>query len=261
MTTRHTITHADEIYAGNAFLQGTDSADNTVGSPDGRRGIQKKHSYYREYGAVVATDEDGIVSSNALASSASTIGLNFLTTGMASGALVTTEDGGTVIFDVPRNIVWKSCGDDSTNFINIIGKDEYGQIMVEKIKGSNDSIASGVKAFKSINSITITAVLASVVSIGTGDHLGLPYHLTNKGRFLGYYVDGMHPSGGATEVVLTTGLDLATTGTSSNADPDVRGTFLPIISPNATLQFTAVMLVDPSTRNKAYGVPQATVIT
>ncbi len=261
MVTRHTITHADEIYAGNAFLQGTDSAGNTVGSPDGRRGIQKKHTYYREYGAVVALDEDGIVSSNALASSASTIGLNFLVTGMASGALVTTEDGGTVIFDVPRNITWKSCGDDSANFINIIGKDEYGQIMVEKIKGANDGEASGVKAFQSINSITITAVLASVISIGTGKTLGLPYHLTGKGRFLGYFVDGMHPSGGATEVALVSGLSLATTGTSSNGDPDVRGSFTPVIAPDASAVFTAVMLVDPSTRNKAYGVPQATAIT
>jgi len=40
MVSRHTITHADELYAGDAFLQGSvndgEGGTNIVGSPDGR---------------------------------------------------------------------------------------------------------------------------------------------------------------------------------------------------------------------------------
>ncbi len=60
MTTRHTISHADELYSGGAFKDGY--------SPDGRRGIKMTHLYAHEFlstAAVpaVAGDHDGIFSS------------------------------------------------------------------------------------------------------------------------------------------------------------------------------------------------------
>jgi len=53
MTTRHTLSHADELYAGNAYLDGD--------SPDGRRGVLMPHLYVREYGAIDTADDDGIL--------------------------------------------------------------------------------------------------------------------------------------------------------------------------------------------------------
>ena len=264
MTSRHTLTYADEIYAGNAFLQGTvDGA--TVGSPDGRRGIQKKHTYVREYGAVDTTDDDGILASYTSSDTASeAAGVNLLP--LASGVYllaITTVGTTQLIMDVPRNLTYM-CTSAGGVKINIEGLDEYGQTMVESILSTADdaTYSSGMKAFKVIDKIYGTIACTSARSVGAGPRLGLPYHLSNLGRFMGYTVDGMYPSGGATELVLVTGNPLATVqGTSSEDNPDVRGTFNPVIAPDGTKLFTAVMLVDPSTRNKAYGVLQATAIT
>lgn len=253
MTTRHTITHADELYAGNAFLDGD--------SPDGRRGIEIPHIYVREYGAVKAQDDDGILSSYTSSDTASeAAGVNLLP--YATGAYylgITTAGATQLTLDVPRNLTYM-CTSAGGVKINIIGKDEYGQVMVESILSTaNDSTySSGVKAFKVIDQIYGTIACTSARSVGVGTRLGLPYHLSSKGRFLGYYLDGNSASLAAS---VATGLDLATTGTSSENDPDVRGTFKPGTAPNATILFTAMMLVDHSTRNKAYGVPQCTAIT
>ena len=62
MTTRHTITHADEIYVGNAFDEGY--------SPDGRRGARLSHTHAHEFLSTAAVppiveDPDGILDSYA----------------------------------------------------------------------------------------------------------------------------------------------------------------------------------------------------
>lgn len=254
MTTRHTITHADELYAGNAFLDGD--------SPDGRRGIEMPHIYVREYGAVKAQDDDGILSSytsSAVASEAA--GVNLLP--YATGAYylgITTAGATQLTLDVPRNLTYMCTSAGGTK-INIIGKDEHGQTMVESILATAlvaGTYSSGIKAFKVIDQIYGTIACTSARSVGVGNRLGLPYHLSSLGKFLGYYMDGNSASLAAS---VATGLALATTGTSSENDPDVRGTFKPGTAPNATILFTAMMLVDHTTRNKAYGVPQCTAIS
>ena len=259
MTTRHTISHADELYAGSAFLQGTINGS-TVGSPDGRRGIPITHLYVREYGAIATADDDGLMDSYA-PSTVITDGGQHL-----SGvyALAITTVGVTQFtLDVPRNLVFKCTSAAAGEKICVEGRDEYGQYMVETVSQplANGTYSQGTKAFKIIDKIYTTWAVTSPLSVGVGNAIGLPYHLNSKGRFLAYYVDGMTPSGGATEVTLVTGLALSADASSSAADPDVRGTFKPVIAPNGTLVFSAMMVVDHTSRNKAYGVPQATVVT
>ncbi len=87
MVSRHTITHADELYAGNAFKAGY--------SPDGRRGIKMTHLYAHEFLSTAGVpallgDVDGIFSSYATPTLLSPTalgaeGVNFLS--LASGAL------------------------------------------------------------------------------------------------------------------------------------------------------------------------------
>lgn len=255
MTTRHTITHADELYAGNCYHDGD--------SPDGRRGILMPHIYVREYGAVVAADADGIMASHTCSAAVAT---NLLVkTDYCTGALVTTINGGTVIFDVPRNIRWSSAKNDAAVKLYVVGKDEYGDTMAETISGPNNSTVAGVKAFKSVHDIQISAATVSQITIGTGSVLGLPYHLSSKGRMLGVYVNGNAPSSATDVGTLTTGLSL-TCGSGTTAGAlDVRGTWKPAagggMAPDGSKVLTAVMMVDHTTRNKAYGVPQATAIT
>jgi len=265
MTTRHTITHADELYAGNAYLQGTDASGTTVGSPDGRRGIKMPHIYVREYGAVKAADNDGIIDDNVccLAGDAST---NLLVkTAYATGALVTTVNGGTVILDVPRNITFQSAKNDAAVKLYVVGKDEYGQTMAETITGPNNTTVAGVKAFKSIHDLQISAQTVSKINVGVRNVLGLPYHLSSKGKFLGFYVNGSVISSATDMQNITTGLALACDSGTTERALDVRGTVELKAGAGTTFDasnvFTAVMVVDHSTRDKAYGVPQATAIT
>ena len=256
MTTRHTISHADELYAGQAFLQGTVSGS-TVGSPDGRRGIPISHIYVREYGAVLAADDDGLMDSYA-PSTVITDGVQHL-----SGvyALAITTPGVTqFVMDVPRNLAFMctSCGVGEK--ICVEGRDEYGQYMVETISqlAAAGTYSYGTKAWKVIDKIYTTWAVTSALSIGAGPALGLPYHLSSKTKFLGLSVDGAFASA---NTALVTGLALSADASSSAANPDVRGTVTPATAANGTLVFSAMMVVDHTSRDKAYGVPQATVVT
>ncbi len=246
MTTRHTITHADKVYRGNAFLDGY--------SPDGRRGLEMPHVYVKEYGAIASYDADGIVSSYVSTGAYANMLTN--TASVCKGALVTTALMSEITLDVPRNILLTASNAESKRII-ITGRDEYGEVMVESIYACAAGVTSGKKAFKVLTSITTTVAFASTISIGTGNRIGLPFKLPNKGKFLGLTIDG-GATGGYTLVAAH-----ATTanGSSSNADADVRGTIATTTVPDSAKLFTITMLVDGSTRNKAFGVPQATVAT
>jgi len=259
MTTRHTITHADELYAGNAYNDGD--------SPDGRRGVPMPHIYVREYGAIVTKDHDGLFAS-VLATK--TGNLVLLCTGawasIVSGGpdsdITNSASSGTIVLDTPRNICWKDDKDSSALTLLVKGKDEYENVMWEKISGPSNTTVHGVKAFKKINSMTITGNSASLVCIGFSNKIGLPYHLKSKGKFLGLAIDGFQGTTGVTQpFALVSGQALATDATSTYGDPDVRGTVNVTQAnyvPNGTKEWTAMMIVDHSTRDKAYGNVQAT---
>jgi len=224
MTTRHTITHADELYAGNAYNDGD--------SPDGRRGVLMPHIYVREYGGIIAEDKDGLMDSTLCTKTGNLV---LLCTGAWASydgnippngtAIVNSAASGTIVLDTPRNICWRDDKDSSGLTLLVKGKDEYDNVMWEKISGPSNTTVHGVKAFKKLNSMTITGNSASIVSIGSSNKIGLPYHLSSKGKFLGLYIDGFAGTTGVTQpYALVTGLTLATDATSDYGDPDVRGT-------------------------------------
>ena len=277
MTSRHTITHADELYVGNAFNEGY--------SPDGRRGIKMTHLYAHEFLStadavpLTATDIALLSSFNtpSLFSPSTATSYNFLS--LCSGTRITA---GATIFnlDVPRNITWSASGNDCTiAVLNIYGKDAYGQDMVEAIQGGVCSIeVSGVKAFKSIHKLAFVGATkaytdhivpaATVLQMGVGVRMGLPFHLADKGKFIGMSVDGHY---GVSDIDATDaynihiGLDNTTDSDSAVGATalDVRGT-IEMVSPavpDASTRFTALMIVDHSTDRKAFGAPQATLCT
>lgn len=261
MTTKHTISHADELYSGNAYLDGY--------SPDGRRGIQMTHVYVREYGAIALNDSDGIISASSAPSAVIATfaaGENMLNTTLCTGALALVTSGATVItLDVPRNLVVMMTAVDKPKF-NIEGRDEYGQKMCESITVSTaDAYSSGMKAFKYIDRMYTTVGITCGINVGTGKRFGLPFHLSSKGRFLGVYVDGQTSSAaGATAYTIATGLTLGTVDSTSENAPDPRGTWNSIDSafaPDGTKVFSAMMVVDHTTKEKAFGPTPATAIT
>jgi hypothetical protein len=273
MTTRHTISHADELYSGNAFLDGY--------SPDGRRGIQMTHLYVREYGAIATADPDGIMSASAIPSSVytamapltnwlsitpSSAGAYLCTGALIRSSSICTGIGATLLtLDVPRNIVFMCTA--AAKSLIVEGRDEYNQKMVERITTTSvDAYSSGMKAFKYIDKFYTTVNIAAGCCIGTGNRIGLPFHLSGIGKFLGLSVDGYFSASvgsGASAFIVVTGLDLSTVDSTSEDAPDVRGTIRLLDTarvPNSTRTFSALMIVNHTTRNKAFGVAPATAL-
>lgn len=149
----------------------------------------------------------------------------------AGGAITLLTAGQT--FDVPRNVIITSAGNDSGRTFVVTGLDDYGSTTVENITGANAGVAAGKKAFKSITSISIDAAAAGNVSIGFGDVLGLPVW-TPATAILKETQDGA----AATAGTLVAGLSVLTKSTATTAD--VRGTY----DPNAACDGARVFELD-----------------
>lgn len=256
MTTRHTISHADEIYSGNAYDQ--------YYSPDGRRGLVRSHLYVHKFlstaaAAPIAKDSDGILSSYAtpsLIGYTGTAAANFI--GMCTGAL--TSNGATVIsLDVPRNITIRGSGANSAScFLKVHGRDIHGSPICETIKGPTDGTAvSGVRCFKDIDKMYTTNRFAGVVSIGTGNRLGLPFNLRDTNDIVSVTVDGKTNTSGATGYfVAHIGASYATTITSSAGQLDAKGSIeFANPAPNGTVKPAICYQVYPQTQRTAMGPP------
>jgi len=251
MTTRHTISHADELYSGNAFKAGY--------SPDGRRGIKMTHLYAHEFKstagvAALAANPDGLFSSMKPSLLTAT-GKNLIS--LAQGTMVSV--GSTIIsFDVPRNITFSSSNTATGVYLKLEGLDQYGEPMAEAIKGAGAGAwASGKRCFKSLSKIYTTAAFTTTVSIGTGARLGLPFHLQTKAGLLGVSVDGHFCSGTTGAFTVHIGASSATTMTSSGGQPDARGAIVMLSpAPDGSKRISALMVVDHSTDRAAFGPPQ-----
>ena len=80
---------------------------------------------------------------------------------------------------IARNIRITSVGNDSTATFTVRGYDLYGYPMAEVITGANAGIATGVKCFKFVTSVTPAGTLSgSNASVGTGDVFGFPLRVT-----------------------------------------------------------------------------------
>lgn len=224
MTTRATITTADEIYAGNAHHAGY--------SPDGRRGVLLSHLVAVDLGAPETADTDGICDGTTVATDAATE-ITLLTDTL----------------DVPRNIIVDSPDDTEVDgVVTVTGADEYGEVMVEEITANGTTAVEGKKAFKTLTSISVAACTsAGTIDIGYSNVFGLPYRLDSKAYLFSPQADGSVED--FTVVVADTDQD-ATAG-------DARGTYTPATTPNGSVRFSAIMYVpDRSTKLAAFGATQ-----
>jgi len=226
---RHTISHADSLFAGSAQYNAYQG---------GKRGVEVPHLVTIEFGAVDTLDADGICVA-ATATEATTLS--------ATGALVS---GGVATFDIARGIRITSTGNESALTFTVTGTDQYGEALVEAIAGPNNTTKDGVKAFKTVTSVAVSGALtASDVLVGTNDVWGLPFRLGDVGKFFGMCLDG-----DAVTTTLVAGL--AATGVSTATTADVRGTVIPGTAANGTRVFTAMMIVDHTSKAKAFGTAQ-----
>ena len=133
-----------------------------------------------------------------------------------------SQDGTVSLWDptkaISRNVRITSAADDSGKTFTVVGYDLYGYPMSEVITGANASVASGVKAFKYITSVTPSTTPAGNVSVGTGDVIGFPLRTDNFGDVRIIY--------NAAVVTASTGYTAAvTTSPATTTTGDVRGTY------------------------------------
>lgn len=151
-----------------------------------------------------------------------------------------------------RNVRITSGGDDSGITFTVIGYDLYGYPMSETITGANTTVASGAKAFKYISSVTHTGTVASTITIGTGDVIGLPLRSDYFGDLRIVYNN--------TVITASTGYTAAvTTDPATTTTGDVRGTYALQTASNGSRRLQ--MWISPPVANVStvtglYGVAQ-----
>lgn len=155
-----------------------------------------------------------------------------LADGLATGINGALAADDVATFDVPRNVVAAWTG---AAILTVTGTDAYGNTIVES-SASGTSLA-GKKAFKTVTGISVSANVTAL-TVGTGDVLGLPIFLGDKGDVVKEIEDGDEASAG-TIVDGATATATATTG-------DVRGTYAPNSSCDGSKVFELIVMArDP----------------
>lgn len=94
-------------------------------------------------------------------------------------------------FDVPRNVIITSSGDDSGDTFTVVSNDLYGNEVTEVITGANAGIAAGLKAHYTGITITASGASAGTVKIGRGNVLGLPVFVGDQRSVQAELLDGV----------------------------------------------------------------------
>lgn len=244
---RHTISHADRLYHGN-------SVNPTF--EDGQRGVPMDPLVQVDLGAPLTLDVDGLIlaATGAELPNAATIVYTPLTGG------VSPLDGANQswVLDVPRNITIATTHGSAVIAMTVLvtGKDKYGSRMVEQLSisaGGTSQAATGKKAFKSVDSIAITAAgnaTTNTMNLGWGDVLGLPFKCAGKFDMVSFYMDTTAELATSTVVAGDDTTPSATTG-------DVRGTIVPATATNGTRRYRAWYKIAGTANNaQAFGRAQ-----
>lgn len=200
---RHTITHADRIFAGAGVALPLNNA---------KRGVELALIHRQIISDAVIGDPNGYVA--AAVTPLGDVALN--------GVLVTAGVG---IADVARGIIVDSSGaGDVTQTVTIVGTDIAGEVITEDIALNGITAVPGLKAFKTVTSISVDIVMAGNLDVGTTDVLGLDVRLLNA-------YDTLHTLVGSTGAADAGTLVLADqTSPVTNTTGDRRGTYDPAVA-------------------------------
>ena len=227
---KHLISRASQLFFGDAYLPAAFASNERVGAP--------------------ITP----ITKISLGSPAVSVTTAAATAQAVAGAANLTLDGtlaaaGVVTFLTARNIQAVSTGaGDTTQTITLTGTDIWGMPVVETVALNGTTIVKGLKAFKTITRIAVSAACAGNVSVGNSTALGLPYRLTTKSDLMQTWFNQVVEA-----TVPTVVIGDATTATATTGDP--RGTILL----NSALNGSAVSIyaaLDPTSYESLFGVPQ-----
>ena len=229
--TRHTISHADEIFVGAVQAGGINGAN---------RGLEVMPLHQQVIQNAVAGDVDGIAVAQAVAA-AGNLTLN--------GAFVTA---GVATISTPRNVaILSTNAGDTTQTATVTGTDIVGNPQVEDIDFNGTTEAVGLKAFATVTQIAIDAALAGNASSGTSVtqaniELGLNAGLENA-------FDVAHALTGATVLAEEGGrftvADVTSPATAVTGD--TKGTYRPAVIPDGALDY--ILWYHPILTKDGYG--------
>jgi hypothetical protein len=262
---KHTISGADELYAGNGY-------DPRLFAVNRRSGVPVALLTQCALGAPAVADDDLLVddaTSTELPDEAGTVTYTAADDGASPFdnadtpvvASIVTASGETKSvwpLDVPRNLVAVVTHASAVvaMTVTVTGYDVYKRKLVEAFAitaTGTSKTATGNKAFAYVESIAITAgadATGNTLKLGSGSKLGLPYKLAAVADLVSVYVGTVMDLASATVAAADTDDATASTG-------DVRGT----ITPNETLDGAKAVVAwlhvtDPNTAEGLRGVDQ-----
>lgn len=161
----------------------------------------------------------------------------------------TLASGGVATLDVPRAVTVTSTGDDSSVNITITGTDTYGETLVWTTTGPNAASTTSPKAFKTVTQVAVdTAVVSTLIAIGTGDRFGFPLKMAKRSDALIWW-DGT--------LTTTSSGFTAADATGSAKSGDVRGTYaVQSVSDGTKVLDMVIFSADPDTTTGLYGSAQ-----
>lgn len=169
-----------------------------------------------------------------------------------------SASGGVATFDYARTISAKSSDvGDTTQTVTVTGTDYWGQAQTELLTLNGTTTVDGLKAFKTITQVAVSAALTGNLSVGNGDSFGLPYRVNDAGYLLRTGWAGAVADNAGT----FTAADATSPATASTGD--VRGTFKPTTAANGSrrlviaIGLTAVQAGPNATQAGAIGVVPA----
>jgi len=225
---RHTITHADEIFIG---------APQAGGINQSLRGTSLTVIHRQIIEDAEAPDPDAIVEAVAVA---------------AAGAVTldgTLVSGGVATLDFARNISLDSANaGDTTQTATITGTDIVGNPQVEDVDLNGTTEVFSAKAFKTVTSVVLDGSMAGDLIVGTpvaGDtEFGLDVKLVEAFDVLHAFEADGTDEGGTFTTADATSPATATTG-------DTKGTYNPSNAPDGSVDY--ILYFVPQLTKEAYG--------
>lgn len=190
---KQTISHADTFKAG---------ANKGPLLSDGERGSYVMLATIENLGTPVAADADNIC----LAQTPAAAG-NLTINGTGTSA---TVSGGVATMVSARNVTI-TCANagDTTQVVTIYGTDINGNLQAERLTANGAATVTGLKAFKTVYRVAVSAAFAGTITVGTGLVLGLKHRAISPHRII---------TEGGTVTVGTFSQGTTTTQTATNAD-------------------------------------------
>ena len=231
---RHTITHADEIFVG---------APQAGGANDALRGVETAPLHQQKILNPIAGDVDGLVTAagSGATAAAGDVAIDgaFLNAGTGFGDI-----------DGARNLeIVSSNAGDTAQILTITGRDIVGNPQVENIAANGTTRVLGLKAFSVVESISNSVVFAGNLIVGTSVTLADIELGLDAG--LEALFDAVHAleadgtaDGGSFTVADSTSPATATTG-------DTKGTYNPGNAPNGSVDF--ILWYHPVLTKDGYG--------